>query len=67
MIRIMCGVRLVDSAMVMPRMETSIPKYVLLWKLKQLGKGRMEQENRGDVRKGFGTIWLEKRGCVQLK
>ena len=48
MIRIMCGVRLIDSGMVMSRMETSIPKYVLLWKLKQLGKGRMEQENRGD-------------------
>ena len=48
MIRMMCGVRLVDrvwtddrcGGMVMSCMEISIPKYVRLWKLKQLGKGK---------------------------
>ena len=72
MVRMMCGVRLVDwvstdvlrdrvgvfvkiedmiiqsGGMVISCVETSILKYVTLWKLKQLGKGRrVNQGNRG--------------------
>ena len=55
--------------MVMSCMETSVPRYGRLWKLKNREKEeRLTKEIVGRLLKErFGTIWLEKRGFVQLK
>ena len=52
--------------MVMSCMETSVPRYGRLWKLKNREKEeRLTKEIVGRLLKErFGTIWLEKRGFV---